>query len=125
MKGLLKGALDAGAFGMSSSRTALHVTRSGRMTPDYNVEFRELRALAETLGAHDSVFEFAPAGVTGDDVDSLRRDMAYYEQLATETGARVHLLMQQIPEAPDFWQEQLAGPEAMASAGETPVAQRL
>ncbi len=117
MQGLLKGALAAGAFGMSSSRTALHVTRSGKMTPDYNVEFRELRALAETLGAHDSVFEFAPAGVTGDDVDSLRRDMAYYERLANETGARVHLLMQQIPEAPDFWQEQLVGLERVAKAG--------
>ena len=117
MNTLLKEALGSGAFGMSSSRTSLHVTRSGRMTPDYNVEFRELRALAETLGAYDSVFEFAPAGVTGEDADGLRRDMAYYERLAIETGARVHMLLQQIPEAPDFWREQLAGLDRVAAAG--------
>lgn len=114
---MLREALDAGAWGLSSSRTKIHVSRSGRMTPDYDVEFKELRALAEELGRHDAVFEFAPAGLVGEDLESLKRDMRYYEKLAVETGARVHLLVQQAFGYPDFYREQLAAMARVAIAG--------
>lgn len=115
--GLLDAALDAGAWGLSSSRTEIHVSRAGKMTPDYDVEFRELRVLAERLGRRGAVFQFAPAGLVGENLDALKRDMTWFEQLAVETGAKVHLLVQQAFGYPDFYQEQLAAMARVAASG--------
>ena len=117
MRNMLSEAFQAGAWGLSSTRTAVHMTRSGRMTPDFDVDFRELRGLADVVGQYDAVFEFAPAGVLGEDPDALQRDMSYYREFALETGSRVHVLLSQIPSAPDFWRRQLNLIDTVSRAG--------
>jgi N-acyl-D-amino-acid deacylase len=105
---LLERAMQAGAWGLSSSRTPVHASRSGKMTPDFEAGLEELRPLSAIVGRYRGVFEFAPFGNVGEDLESLKRDMGFYEQLARTTQAKVHLLLSQTLSYPDFWREQLA-----------------
>jgi N-acyl-D-amino-acid deacylase len=105
---LLDQSMQAGAWGLSSSRTPVHTSRSGKMTPDFEAGLDELRALSAVVGRYRGVFEFAPFGNVGEDLVSLKRDMVFYEDLARNTQSKVHLLLSQTLTYPDFWREQLA-----------------
>jgi len=104
---LLNDAMVAGAMGISSSRTPVHRTALGSMTPDFDVDEHELLALARVVGHHGGVFEFAPLGNVGEDFEGLKRDMVIYEKIALTTGANVHLLVAQTLSYPEYWREQL------------------
>ena len=104
---LLNDAMLAGAMGISSSRTPVHRTALGSMTPDFDVDEHELLALARVVGHHGGVFEFAPLGNVGEDFEGLKRDMVIYEKIALTTGANVHLLVAQTLSYPEYWREQL------------------
>ncbi len=104
---LLNDAMLAGAMGISSSRTPVHRTALGSMTPDFDVDEHELLALARVVGHHGGVFEFAPLGNVGEDFEGLKRDMDIYEKIALTTGANVHLLVAQTLSYPEYWREQL------------------
>lgn len=117
MQAMVDEGLQAGAWGLSSSRTPVHTSRSGKMTPDFDVAFEELRALAEVTGRQGAMFEFAPNGIAGEDLEGLRRDTGFLERLACETGSAVHLLVSQTRAYPEFWREQLAAMDRVAAAG--------
>ena len=107
MSRLLDASMQAGAFGISSSRTPVHQSALGLMTPDYDVDLQELKALAEVAGRYGGIFEFAPNDIVGEDLNALKKDMSFYEEIATTTRANVHLLMSQTPDYPDYWREQM------------------
>lgn len=107
MAGLVDEAMRAGAFGVSSSRTSVHRTVHGDMTPDFEVDREELVALARVVARHRGVMEFAPAGVVGEDPQGIRSEMALFDDIVTETGVDVHMLLLQPNLDPDYWQEQL------------------
>lgn len=100
-------AMQAGAFGLSSSRTSVHRTVHGDMTPDFGADQKELMALAREVARHGGVMEFAPAGVVGEDPSAIRDEMAMFDRIVRETGVDVHMLMLQPNLDPDYWQSQL------------------
>jgi N-acyl-D-amino-acid deacylase len=114
---MLENAMQAGAWGLSSSRTPVHASRSGKMTPDFEAGLEELQLLSAVVGRYRGVFEFAPFGNVGENLESLERDMGFYEQLARTTQARVHLLLSQTLTYPEFWREQLAAIDRINCAG--------
>lgn len=118
---LVDEAMQAGAFGVSSSRTSVHRTVHGDMTPDFEADREELVALARPVARHRGVMEFAPAGVVGEDPKGLRGEMAMFDTIVAETGVDVHLLLLQPNLDPDYWQEQLAWAMRVNDAGHSRV----
>lgn len=107
MTRLVDDGMKAGAFGLSSSRTPVHRTVRGEMTPDYDVDARELLALAQVVARNGAIMEFAPEGLVGEDRAALEREMALYDRLVRETGVTVHMLVLQPNLYPDYWAQQL------------------
>ena len=107
MAGLVDQAMEAGAFGVSSSRTSVHRTIHGDMTPDFEADREELTAIARVVAQHRGVMEFAPSGVVGEDPQGLRAEMAMFDRIVAETGVDLHMLLLQPTLDPDYWQEQL------------------
>lgn len=101
-------AMEAGAIGMATSRTPLHRTSIGEMTPDYNVDQPELTALARAVASHGRIFQVAPAGLTGEDYEGLQSEMALLDQIVRETGVTLHVLMFQTSRYSHYWREQLS-----------------
>lgn len=110
-------AMKAGAFGLSSSRTPVHRTSLGGMTPDYNVDEEELTALARTVAKYDGIMEFAPEGLVGEDYAGLKSEMALFDRLVERTGVNVHMLVLQPNLYRDYWHEQLDWIERISASG--------
>ena len=77
MKAVLRGALDAGAIGLSTSTFGGHNGADGVPMPSRLADEPELRALAATLGEAGKGIFIASQGA---------KDVAFAESLATETG---------------------------------------
>lgn len=118
---LIEAAMDAGAFGVSSSRTKMHRTSVGGMTADFEVDKPELMTIARIVADHQGVFEFAPTGVTGEDFEGLKQEMKLYQEIAESTGVSLHFLMLQTAGDTSFWQEQLEWTERVNAAGKGEV----
>ncbi|MDG2005493.1 MAG: amidohydrolase family protein [Novosphingobium sp.] len=108
MRDELARALEAGAFGMATSRTPLHRSLAGAATPDCFVEEDELLALAEVIEAQGAYLQMVPNGSIGENPEELRREMALLERIVDETGVDVHLLSFQPDNDPDYYREQIA-----------------
>lgn len=108
MRRELGSALDAGAFGLATSRTPLHRTLEGVPTPDCFVEEPELVALAEVVKEYGGYLQMVPNGSIGENPGELRREMALLERIADRTGADIHLLCFQPDNDPDYYREQIA-----------------
>lgn len=62
MRALVKEAIEAGAFGVTTSRNMMHRTRAGELAPSLYSEFDELCALMDGLvEANAGVFQMIPA----------------------------------------------------------------
>ncbi len=119
---LIGAAMDAGAFGVSSSRTRMHRTSAGGMTADFEVDAPELLAIARTVAGRNGILEFAPTGVTGEDFDGLKRELTLYQQIVAETGVALHfLLLQTTNDRDDFWAEQVKWAERVNLSGKGEV----
>ncbi len=114
---LVDEAMQAGAFGLSSSRTSVHRTSTGAMTPDFDVDAPELMALAKSVAHHGGILEFAPSGVVGEDFDGIEREMRTYDDIVRETGVSLHLLVLQTNQYPDYWRKQIAWAEGVNASG--------
>jgi N-acyl-D-amino-acid deacylase len=110
-------AMRAGAFGLSSSRTPVHRTVHGGMTPDFHVDEAELGALARVIARHRGIMEFAPEGLVGEDFDALEREMAMYDRLVRDTGVTTHMLVLQPNLYPGYWERQLDWMDGLAASG--------
>lgn len=110
-------AMRAGAFGLSSTRTPVHRTASGGMTPDYGADADELLALSRVVAAHGGYMEFAPDGVVGEDVEAIKSEMKLYDRLVRETGVDVQMLVLRPGLNPEYWREQLAWIEGINEGG--------
>jgi N-acyl-D-aspartate/D-glutamate deacylase len=117
MTRLVDEAMTAGAFGLSSSRTAVHRTVHGDMTPDFGANRNELMALARPVARHGGVMEFAPAGLVGEDPSAIREEMAMFDEIVAQTGVDVHLLLLQPNLDPDYWEQQLEWAARINAAG--------
>ncbi|WIW89429.1 amidohydrolase family protein [Sphingobium sp. V4] len=104
----LRRAMDRGAFGMSTSRTPMHRTKAGEMTPDFDVDEAELLALANVVADSDGLLQVVPAGIIGEAPAELRRDMNLLERIVDRTRVDCHILMFQNSNDPDFYRAQIA-----------------
>lgn len=120
---LLDLSMQAGAWGLSSSRTAVHTSSRGEMTPDFGAGSNELMRLATVVGEYGGIFQFAPTGVVGEDLPGLRRDMELFDKIVSTTDAVVHLLVSQTLTYPDFWKEQIATINRLGHDGQRMFAQ--
>jgi N-acyl-D-amino-acid deacylase len=124
MARLTREAMDAGAFGFSSSRTPVHIALDGRPVPGTYAADDELIALARAVkGSGRGLVEIVLAGVAGEDSDGLDREMAMLRRVAEGSGAAVmFLLVQQLGDSTQ-WRRQLDACDDAAKAGLTLIPQ--
>ena len=108
MSAIVREAIEAGAVGVSTSRTILHKAVDGEPVPGTFAAEDELfmlgRALAE-VGR--GVFELAPAGIQGEDLSAPDREVAWMRRLAAETGRPITYGFLQHDVAPRDWERLL------------------
>ena len=118
MKRLVREAVEAGALGVSTSRTIVHRAIDGVNVPGTFAEEDELLALGEALAeAGAGVFELAPAGVTGDDMNLPDREVAWMRRVSAATGRPITFALVQLDAEPDHWKRMFALSEEAAAEG--------
>jgi N-acyl-D-aspartate/D-glutamate deacylase len=101
MAALAQEAMEAGAVGISTSRTILHSSKHG-LVPGTDAPPDELLALGDALGASGSgVFELVSDSQGGE------ADQAWMLDLARRTGQTVTFALAQTPYAPDGFRQVL------------------
>lgn len=108
MRAIVQEAVEAGAVGVSTSRTVLHKAVDGEPVPGTFAAEDELFALGEALArAGRGVFELAPAGIQGEDLSAPDREVAWMWRLAETTGRPVTFGFLQHDVAPHDWRRLL------------------
>ncbi len=103
MAWIVANALNAGAFGFSTSRTPIHKAKDGELVPGTNADERELLGIAAAIAeAGHGVFQFAPDHhlVPVDEWPWMRK-------VAALTGRTVSVNLNQPNRAPDVWRDVL------------------
>ncbi|GMU79943.1 MAG: amidohydrolase [Acidimicrobiia bacterium] len=100
--------VEAGALGVSTSRTIAHRAIDGEPVPGTFAAEDELFALGRALAAAGTgVFELAPAGVMGEDLAAPEREMDWMIRLTEETGRPLTFALLQHDLEPDQWRKML------------------
>ncbi len=124
MAALTEEALRAGAVGFSSSRTSVHIAVDGEPVPGTFAEEEELVALGRAVrAAGHGLVEIVTAGVAGEDVEGLDREMAMIRRVAEVANCPVMFLLIQHNADAQQWRRQLAVCEEAAANGVTLIPQ--
>src|SRR3989440_740878 len=108
MARIVREAINAGAVGVSTSRTILHKAIDGEPVPGTFAAEDELFALGRALaGVGRGVFELAPAGIQGEDMSAPDKELDWMRRLAKETQRPVTYGFVQHDVAPDDWRRLL------------------
>jgi N-acyl-D-aspartate/D-glutamate deacylase len=108
MAGIVREGIEAGALGVSTSRTIAHRAIDGEPVPGTYAAEDELFALGRALTAAGAgVFELAPAGVMGEDLAASEKEMDWMRRLSRETGRPVTFALLQHDFDPDQWRKML------------------
>jgi N-acyl-D-aspartate/D-glutamate deacylase len=115
---LTKEAVQAGAFGFTTSRTNAHKTMQGEMVPGRFAEIDELAGIGSGLGA-------IGAGTFGlnSDFEDEEAEFAWLTRLGQETGRPVWFLLTDRPTDPGRWRRIMAGVHKARAAGASMTAQ--
>ncbi len=106
MRRITTEAIEAGALGVSTSRTIAHRAMDGEPVPGTFAAEDELFELGRGLrDGGGGVFELAPAGSAGLDITSPRKEVEWMTRLSAHTGQPVSFALLQVPAAPDLWRE--------------------
>lgn len=104
----VRASIEAGAIGVSTSRSLNHRTLDGELVPGTFANSNELVALAQAMvDAGGGLFEAVPTGETGDDRQTVLNEISLLSEVSQRTGAPISFLMIQSMGAPDLWKEQL------------------
>src|SRR5262245_36738069 len=128
MARLVRDALNAGAVGFSTSRTAGHRGVDGRPVPGTFAREDELFGIGSALASAGlGVFEVAQAGVggriAGDAAGAARAEVAWMTRLSKTIGRPVSFLLMQSNDEPEAWRELLTLVDEAANAGANLVPQ--
>ena len=108
MAAIVKEGIAAGALGFSTSRTIAHRAISGEPVPGTFAAEDELFGIGRALGELGrGIFEVAPAGAAGEDLDAPKTEIDWMCRLSAEIQRPVTFAMLQVDAAPDLWREQL------------------
>jgi N-acyl-D-amino-acid deacylase len=84
----VRAAIEAGAVGVSTSRSLNHKTLDGDLVPGTFAASEELIGLAQAMvEAGGGLFEAVPTGETGDDADVILAEIALMAEVSRTTGA--------------------------------------
>jgi N-acyl-D-amino-acid deacylase len=123
MAQLVREAIEAGAFGFSTSRTLGHKARDLRPVPGTYAEFDELAAIAAAVvKAGGGLLEFAPRALE-EGGDEPLTEIALMAELSRRTGLRSTYLQLQNRPAPQMWRAQLDATGAANRSGAQLIAQ--
>jgi N-acyl-D-amino-acid deacylase len=115
MRRLTTEAIEAGALGVTTSRSYAHQFRDGRPAPSVKTEDLEVLALAEGLkDAGKGVFQMVPSY----DVTAGER-MDLLDDIARTSGRPVSFTFMQTPKGEGDWQEMVARLESAKNEGLT------
>ncbi len=123
MSHIVRGAVEAGAVGFATGRTAGHRDIRGRPVPGTYAPEAELAAMMEAMAAGGGgVFQLTPAGVGGEMAGDSRGAMADEVAWITRLGARsgqpvTFLVMEQGGPEPEDWQPWFDAVHAANAAG--------
>jgi len=108
MARIVREGIEAGALGVSTSRTIAHRAIDGEPVPGTYAAEDELFAMGRALSAAGAgVFELAPAGVMGEDLAASEKEMDWMCRLSRETGRPVTFALLQHDFDPDQWKKML------------------
>ncbi len=108
MARIVRDGVEAGALGVSTSRTIAHRAIDGEPVPGTFAAEDELFGLGSALADADAgVFEIAPAGVLGEDLAAADREMDWMRRLAREIERPVTFALIQHDLDPDQWKRML------------------
>ncbi len=106
MEAIVQEAIEAGALGVSTSRTLGHKAIDGEPVPGTFAAEDELFALGRGLRAGGGgVFELAPAGAAGLDLIAPPKEMEWMCRLSAEFDQKVTFALTQVDAKPDMWRE--------------------
>jgi N-acyl-D-amino-acid deacylase len=109
MADLLRQGLDAGALGVTTSRTDRHRTSGGENLGTLRAREPELMALASTLrSSGKGVFQFLSDCYRTTDDDFANAEFALVTEFARACGRPVSYTVQQDIEAPERWRDLMA-----------------
>lgn len=105
---LVRGAVEAGALGFSTSRTLAHVAMDGEPVPGTFAAEEELFGLGRAMAAGgQAVFELAPQGAAGEDIVGPKKELEWMRRLSREIDRPVSFALIQVDADPNLWREQL------------------
>ncbi|HEV3450408.1 MAG TPA: amidohydrolase family protein, partial [Acidimicrobiia bacterium] len=108
MAKIVREGVEAGALGVSTSRTIAHRAIDGEPVPGTFAAEDELFALGRALAeAGAGVFELAPAGVMGEDLAAADREMDWMRRLAAAFDRPVTFALLQHDHDPGQWRRML------------------
>jgi N-acyl-D-amino-acid deacylase len=108
MAALVEEALRAGALGFSTSRTVLHHTADGVPIAGTHAREDELFGIGDALRrAGTGLYEVVPAGVIGEDLESLPGELDWMRRLAERIHRPVCMLITQNNAQPEAWRDVL------------------
>ncbi|MDQ3145988.1 MAG: amidohydrolase family protein, partial [Actinomycetota bacterium] len=108
MARIVREGIEAGALGVSTSRTIAHRAIDGEPVPGTFAAEDELFGLGLALTeAGTGVLELAPAGIMGEDLAAPDSEFAWMRRLAEKTGRPVTYGLLQHDLAPDDWKRLL------------------
>jgi N-acyl-D-aspartate/D-glutamate deacylase len=118
MSTLVSQGLDAGAIGVSTSRTELHRTSEGDNLGTLRAEQAELTALASPLRDRGhGVFQLLSDAYRTNDDDFARRELDLIGHIARTAGRPVSFTVQQSNDAPQRWRQLMARAESLTASG--------
>ena len=127
MAAIVREAIEAGALGVSTSRTIAHMAIDGEPVPGtFAARGRAVRhRRRRSASSAPAIFELAPAGALGEDLAAPEREMAWMRKLSAAIGRPVTFALTQNDHDPESWRRmlELAG-EAVGRRRAHPAAGR-
>lgn len=105
MADIVREAGNAGALGVTTSRTLGHKAMDGEPVPGTFAAEEELFAMGRAIADSGGVFELAPAGAAGLDIVSPPKEMDWMCRLSAEAGIPVSFALLEVQQAPDLWKQ--------------------
>jgi N-acyl-D-aspartate/D-glutamate deacylase len=116
---LAREAIEAGAFGFTTSRTLGHKALDGTPVPGTFATLDELSAIATSVAAANGrVLEFAAAGLArSDNPVAVSEEFEWVGRLAGETGVNTTFILLQNHADPERWRTEMHRAAAWRAAG--------
>lgn len=109
MARLAREAMEAGAFGFTTSRTLGHLSSDGVPVPGTFADDDELFSIARAVrDGGGRIFEVAMAGIVpGDNEEITRRELDWIGTMALETGLTATFIVLQHNQDPSRWRDEM------------------